>query len=271
MIKSFSKYWQNFAEFAPRTRRRDFWLAFLANLIITGILCAAYFFVPIFKYVLVAYSIVCLCPNLAITVRRLHDTGISGKFLFMLLIPVVGLIIVLVKLTKNSDEEENAYGISEKYSPAQPEAENEKITQDMPPMYIPPIYNTDKAEQPPVELAVKAEAPSSADAVRAPQPVEDIQPVQPVQPHIDRFTVEQPHEAENEFTVRVPQPVIQPQENIDKPVSEPEKSVGSTADSQPYNASRPVYSDKPSEKPAEEKPKQERPKGYRSRSFPYGH
>lgn len=271
MIKSFGKYWQNFAEFAPRTRRRDFWFAVLANLIINGALIAAYFFVPFFKYVLVAYGIVCLCPNLAVTVRRLHDTGTSGNFLFILLIPVVGAIIVFIKLLKDSYEEENLYGISEKYaSPKQIQQTQSAPPVQPAPMYIPPIYNTDKAEEPPV-IEEKPEAPAfTEDSVRLPEPEAPVQPVR-----TDRFTVEQADEAENEFTVLSPAAREDTEKAQEVSDGEERKITVNVPDSglneQQYSASRPVYSTVPPKKPEQEQPKQERPKGYRSRSFPYGH
>ncbi|OXE35381.1 MAG: hypothetical protein CGW95_14220 [Phenylobacterium zucineum] len=43
-------------------------------------------------------------------VRRLHDTGRSGKALFWLLLPFVGAIILLVYLVGDSQSGPNQYG-----------------------------------------------------------------------------------------------------------------------------------------------------------------
>ena len=276
MLKSFGKYWQNFAEFAPRTRRRDFWFAFLANMIINCVLSAATFFVPFFKYILIAYTIVCLCPGLAITFRRLHDTGKKGTFIFINLIPVVGSIIFLVKLAKDSDAEENKYGISEKY--AAPEEINEAVAQEPAPMYIPPIYSTDKLEQPPVEEEAFSQPEKAEEPVKTEKPV----PVQPAEAEQvqtvreDKFRVEQTSEADNEFNayqpVTAPQAVSAEEKAASDETAAFAKAPESSLNEQQYTASRPVYSTAPVKKAAEEPVQRpERPKGYRSRTFPYGH
>ena len=54
-------------------------------------------------------------PNLCVTIRRLHDTGRSGCFLFLLLIPLVGYIIILYFTICDSQELTNEYGPSPKY------------------------------------------------------------------------------------------------------------------------------------------------------------
>ena len=70
------------------------------------------------------YALAAVIPGLAVTVRRLHDVGKSGSFLFILLIPpliglfflpvlIVVLIVViwfLVLMLTDSNSGENAYG-----------------------------------------------------------------------------------------------------------------------------------------------------------------
>lgn len=50
-----------------------------------------------------------MCPILAVTVRRLHDTGHSGWWLFITLVPFIGSIWLLVLLLLSS-QDENQYG-----------------------------------------------------------------------------------------------------------------------------------------------------------------
>lgn len=52
-------------------------------------------------------------PTLAVTVRRLHDTGHSGLFYLVNFIPIVGPIIVLFSLFQGSDPD-NEYGAAPK-------------------------------------------------------------------------------------------------------------------------------------------------------------
>ena len=63
--------------------------------------------------VFIALGIPCLCA----AVRRLHDIGKSGWTYLIGLVPIVGTIILLVWLAKDSDPETNMYGPSPKYDP----------------------------------------------------------------------------------------------------------------------------------------------------------
>lgn len=56
------------------------------------------------------YALAVCLPGLAVTVRRLHDTGRSGWKLLLALIPIVGAIIVIVYLFHDSEPGFNRYG-----------------------------------------------------------------------------------------------------------------------------------------------------------------
>lgn len=56
------------------------------------------------------YSLAILIPSLAVAVRRLHDTGRSGWWLLITLIPLVGGIILIVFLASESQPGTNQYG-----------------------------------------------------------------------------------------------------------------------------------------------------------------
>ena len=49
-------------------------------------------------------------PSLAVSVRRLHDIGKSGKMLFIIFIPLIGAIWLLVLTLKDSQPGENKWG-----------------------------------------------------------------------------------------------------------------------------------------------------------------
>jgi len=51
-----------------------------------------------------------LLPLLGVYVRRLHDVGKSGRYLFIMLIPIVGTIWFLVLVCRDSMPGENQYG-----------------------------------------------------------------------------------------------------------------------------------------------------------------
>ncbi|MEA2078171.1 MAG: DUF805 domain-containing protein [Candidatus Marinimicrobia bacterium] len=56
------------------------------------------------------YSLVLLLPSLAILVRRLHDIGKHGGWIFISLIPIIGWIWILVLLLREGDLMQNMYG-----------------------------------------------------------------------------------------------------------------------------------------------------------------
>lgn len=56
------------------------------------------------------FSLALLLPNLGLAVRRLHDIGKSGWWLFLAFIPVVGIIILIIWWCKDSQMEPNEYG-----------------------------------------------------------------------------------------------------------------------------------------------------------------
>jgi uncharacterized membrane protein YhaH (DUF805 family) len=115
----FSKY----VVFSGRARRSEFWWFALFSFIlyvIAGIIDAA-----IGSSVLgVIVALALLLPSLAVTVRRLHDTGRSGWWILIGLIPLIGAIVLLVFECQDSQPGTNAYGPSPKeaggYSAQQP-------------------------------------------------------------------------------------------------------------------------------------------------------
>ena len=56
------------------------------------------------------FSLALFIPSIAVGVRRLHDTGRSGWWLFIMLIPLVGAIVLLVFTVQDSSAGDNAYG-----------------------------------------------------------------------------------------------------------------------------------------------------------------
>jgi len=59
------------------------------------------------------FSLVIFLPSLALIVRRLHDTGKSGWWALILLVPCVGLIAWFVFALQASEPGENRWGRSE--------------------------------------------------------------------------------------------------------------------------------------------------------------
>jgi len=100
-----------YADFSGRARRSEYWWFFLFNVllsIVVNVIGSAIHF-GLLSYLV---SLALLLPGVGVAVRRLHDTGKSGWWLLIGLIPVVGAIILLVYFVTDS----NAAGA--KYGPA---------------------------------------------------------------------------------------------------------------------------------------------------------
>jgi len=59
-------------------------------------------------------SLVNLIPGIALVVRRLHDIGKSGHWIWFGLIPVIGQSYLVLELTRRSNAGPNQWGITDK-------------------------------------------------------------------------------------------------------------------------------------------------------------
>jgi len=110
---------KKYATFDGRARRKEYWGFFFSNWLISlfciiiaaGMTVAGINGIGTFLLSLyVLYSFFLIIPFLAAMVRRFHDTGRSGAYLFWWLVPFVGTIIVFIALCTESSVEENQYG-----------------------------------------------------------------------------------------------------------------------------------------------------------------
>lgn len=58
----------------------------------------------------VALSLLLFFPSLAIAIRRLHDSGRSGWWYLIGLVPLIGAIVLLIFFIFKSEEHDNEYG-----------------------------------------------------------------------------------------------------------------------------------------------------------------
>lgn len=101
MIKAYVEYWKNYFDFKGTTNRPGFWWCILAELIISvvlGLLCAIIGNSTVTTIVTTIWGLANLIPGLAIIIRRLRDGGKSWANIFWALLPIVGEIILIVKL-----------------------------------------------------------------------------------------------------------------------------------------------------------------------------
>lgn len=104
----FSKY----AAFSGRARRSEYWYFVLFEIIVGLILGVVGLLIgeSAVKVIDGLWSLAILVPTLALTWRRLHDIGKSGGWFFISLVPLVGEILLLVWMCRDSQPGSNQYG-----------------------------------------------------------------------------------------------------------------------------------------------------------------
>lgn len=100
--------YKRYADFTGRARRQEFWM-FILFYIIVSIVLGIIDSILGMQILGVLFSLGSLIPSLAIGARRLHDTGRSGWWQLLYIIPLIGLIIMIVFLVQDSHPD-NEYG-----------------------------------------------------------------------------------------------------------------------------------------------------------------
>jgi uncharacterized membrane protein YhaH (DUF805 family) len=115
---------RQYATFQGRAHRTEFWIFTLVDAFIPTVLFGSALAIGIFTHgqafpvrvslgiLFVAYELFTFVPAAAVRVRRLHDTGRSGAYYFISLIPVVGPILLLIAYCTEGTDGPNQYGLS---------------------------------------------------------------------------------------------------------------------------------------------------------------
>ena len=107
---------KKYAVFNGRSRRKEYWYFVLFNTIISIVLAVIDVVTGSFSpetgigLLRGIYTLAVLIPGIAVAVRRLHDTGRSGWWLLIGLIPIIGAIVLLVFMVQDSNPGQNQYG-----------------------------------------------------------------------------------------------------------------------------------------------------------------
>jgi uncharacterized membrane protein YhaH (DUF805 family)/cold shock CspA family protein len=111
-----------YVRFRGRARRREYWSFVFVSLIGFAIAGGIGFAVgtalgyneaeePTFASALMGiFWLFLFLPSLALLVRRLHDIGLSGWFILLGLVPMIGPLIILVFTLVGSQKHENRWG-----------------------------------------------------------------------------------------------------------------------------------------------------------------
>ena len=115
---SYYEAWKRYRDFAGRTSRSAFWLAWITHKFLSIVLMFILAFGltvasdltaeevnAVIRLTLSLFQLAFLVPCIAMTVRRLRDAGYSAKSFYWLLVPLIGGIAFFARLcTKSMDE-----------------------------------------------------------------------------------------------------------------------------------------------------------------------
>lgn len=104
-----------YATFKGRASLAEYWSFFLVGIIINivfyilGLIIGGWF-LSVIKWIV---SLLLFIPNLAVGVRRLHDTGKGGGWIFINLVPLIGWIWFIILMVQKGEAGSNRFGESE--------------------------------------------------------------------------------------------------------------------------------------------------------------
>jgi uncharacterized membrane protein YhaH (DUF805 family) len=109
---------QKYVDFSGRARRAEYWWFLLVNFLISvGLrIVDTILGTGEVNYGIISglYSLAVLLPSLAVLARRLHDTGRSGWWMLIAIIPIIGAIILIIFTIQDSEPGMNKYGANPK-------------------------------------------------------------------------------------------------------------------------------------------------------------
>jgi uncharacterized membrane protein YhaH (DUF805 family) len=118
-MKWYLKVLRNYAVFKGRARRKEYWMFVLFNAVFLILALIADYLLgfgfvkydlPMIGLNYVLYAFFVMLPALGVCVRRLHDVGKSGFFMFISFIPIVGGIWLFILFCTPGTVGDNQYG-----------------------------------------------------------------------------------------------------------------------------------------------------------------
>lgn len=108
-MKYYGQMLENYFCFRGRTSLGAFWIAILFNFIITVVISIVCNFLHIW-FIPSIYGLIVFFPLLGMQVRRLHDIGKAGWWIFIVLVPIIGWIWLIVLFASQGQPYQNQYG-----------------------------------------------------------------------------------------------------------------------------------------------------------------
>jgi uncharacterized membrane protein YhaH (DUF805 family) len=107
--------WEKYAVFGGRASRTEYWFFVLVNIVVATLLVCVDTAIGT-RLPDLLYGLAVIVPGLAAGCRRLHDTGRSGWWQLLLLLPPVGWIAVAVLQALDGAHGPNAHGAAPRRS-----------------------------------------------------------------------------------------------------------------------------------------------------------
>ena len=104
----------NYADFGGRARRKEFWGFTIVHLFVSFVLTMLDAMLTGsntgYGVLFGLYWLATLLPALGVAVRRLHDTGRSGLWILIAVVPVIGWLVLLFFYVLDSEAGPNRFG-----------------------------------------------------------------------------------------------------------------------------------------------------------------
>lgn len=107
---------RHFVDFEGRANRKEYWMFalfhfifFFVFVIVDSVLGALYILPPGSAYISSAYTLISVLPSWSLQVRRLHDVSLSGWWILLGYVPLLGLILLYFNI-KAGAPGANQYG-----------------------------------------------------------------------------------------------------------------------------------------------------------------
>ena len=113
MIEAYKKFWKSYVDFTGRSTPSDLWSAYLAHVLIVFAgnwleavfesmvdeISSDLFTISVILFLIIfVFCIAAVLPCIAVAVRRLRDAGYHWAYIFIPLIPFVGIFIFIFLL-----------------------------------------------------------------------------------------------------------------------------------------------------------------------------
>ena len=112
IVDWFKKSMKNYTNLSGRARRKEFWYFVLVQIGLTvlAMILDKVVFGSESEFFNGCVALVMFVPSITVGVRRLHDTGRSGWWLLLPVVPLIGLIMLLVFFAIETDFKTNQWG-----------------------------------------------------------------------------------------------------------------------------------------------------------------